>query len=793
MFGYYIPLRGWDETTAGDIFDYVGSGAKDTAFSPTLHKAGGRKSQADNPLAYISQMAVSAIVQGNKNKVKQAFFNFVENHPTNLVSVSEMWYRNYGTVTAPDWREDVPYIPENATADEIADIIKKHDEDMEKLKQQGLATKQRGRLHLNVPVKKGQALEHHVEVMLNGKKYIMYINGNPRAAQALNGTRAHRASENSFESSRVANFGRKLAERYTSLSPAFTLSNALRDLTMAAITTLIKEDPKYAIRFRLNVAKLVGPARMFSLMRWYKKLGQSGLNGQNWLSDTQKYFYEFMTQGAETGFTSLKDIEDYKKDMAKEFGNMNQSVINPKRLFRGLKNGLEFANRCIEDMTRFAIYMASRQSGRSIAQSVKDAKNITLNFNRKGSGEMGNSTYRNLQIFINPAIQALQNIVKMAMDHPFKFGGVTGLVALVGVAQPLITQLLAGIFGGGDGDDDDWSPAEEYWKLPTWQRRNNFVFWIPGTKKFGMIPLAQEFRVFHGFGETLSTVLGNHSSENPGLEVLTQAADLLPLDFTGNNGNPLVNVAPTIVQPLLQIGFNTDFTGRPLYKDNDFNKYEPSFQKAYVGTPSWLIKSSQLINEVTGGNDHKQGAWERTKVGQYANNPAVIDHLLKGYYGGLYSFFAQLGGSIMKAASGKTPDVQEVPIVNRVITTPRESQQNGKQQLPDWYFDMVDEAKRTQNELSGYKRDTRDKKEGALNHIEDMTKSEDFKKEMQINALINIVNQIRAAQPSVAEPKNKEEAETKRELDNGLKTVLGKLNTIRTTGKPLTDDDMNDQ
>ena len=106
---------------------------------------------------------------------------------------------------------------------------------------------------------------------------------------------------------------------------------------------------------------------------------------------------------------------------------------------------------------------------------------------------------------------------------------------------------------------------------------------------------------------------------------------------------------------------------------------------------------------------------------------------------------------------------------------------------------MVDEAKRTQNELSGYKRDTRDKKEGAFNHIEDMTKSEDFKKGMQINALINIVNQIRAAQPSVAEPKNKEEAETKRELDNGLKTVLGKLNTIRTTGKPLTDDDMNDQ
>jgi len=105
MFSYYIPLRGWEEDTAGDLYDYVGSGDKGTAFSPTLHKAKGRRSQADNPIAYIGSMAVSAIVQGNKNKVKQTFMRFAENHPTNLITVSEMWYRNYGTDAAPDWRE----------------------------------------------------------------------------------------------------------------------------------------------------------------------------------------------------------------------------------------------------------------------------------------------------------------------------------------------------------------------------------------------------------------------------------------------------------------------------------------------------------------------------------------------------------------------------------------------------------------------------------------------------------------------------------------------------------------
>ena len=772
MFNYYVPLRGWQEDTAGDLFDYVGSGDKGTAFSPTLHKAKGRRSEADNPIAYIGSMAVSAIVQGNKNKVKQTFLGFVENHPTNLVTVSEMWYRNFGTDTDPDWRDDVPNIPEDATADEVADIVQQHEDMMEQLKDLGKATKKRGRLHLGVPVKKGQALEHHVEVMVNGKKYVLYINGNPRAAQALNGTRQRRTSEHSFESSKIARMGRLLAERYTSLSPSFTVSNALRDLTMAAITTLIKESPAYALRFRLNVAKLGGPARMFTLMKWYKKAAaQQQPTGQ--MSETEKYFYEFMTEGAETGFTSLKEIDEYKKDMDKMYRNMNQKLLNPKRLFRGLSKGLEYANRCIEDMTRFAIYMASRQSGRNVKRSVNDAKNITLNFNRKGSGEMGNATYRNLQIFVNPAIQSLQNVGKMAKDHPVRFTLLTGSIALIGAAQVFATQLLWSMFGGGDGDDDNWNAVDEYWKLPSWQRRNNLVMWIPGTKKFAMIPLAQEFRVFHGFGETMTTVMEGKSGENPALEVLTQASDLLPLDFAGNNGNPLVNLAPTVTQPLLQVGFNTDFTGRPLYKDNDFNKYEPSFQKAYVGTPSWLIKSSEMINDITGGDDHMQGWWERTKVGKVLNNPAVVDHILKGYYGGMYSFLAQLGGTMYTLGTGNMPDAQEVPVVNRVITSPRETEQGGKQKLPDWYYDLSEENARQQNEFSGYKKDYMKGDADGQKKFNELINSKDFQKWQKVNTYIGAVQQIRTAMNYTKDPNEKAE------LEKSLAEVLGELKKMK--------------
>lgn len=770
MFENYIPLRGWEEDTAGDIYDYVGSGDNGTAFSPTLHKAKGRSSQADNPIAYIGSMAVSAIVQGNKNKVKQTFMRFVENHPTNLVTVSEMWYRNFGTDTNPDWREDVPYIPEDATADEIVHIVEQHEADMKQLEAQGLATKQRGHLHLNVPVKKGQALEHHVEVMVNGKKYVLYINGNPRAAQALNGTRMRRASEHSFESRKIANFGRKLAERYTSLSPSFTVSNAFRDLTMAAISTAIKENPAYAMNFRMNVVRLGGPVRMFTLMNWYKKAAQQQIPVQQ-MSKIQRYFYEFMTQGAETGFTSLKEIDDYKADMEKMYMNMNQRLINPKRLFRGLAEGLEYTNRCIEDMTRFATYMTSRESGRSVRESVSDAKNITLNFNRKGSGEKGNTSYRNLQIFVNPAIQSLQNVASMAMDHPVKFTLLTGAVALIGAAMPFATLLLWSMFGDNADNNDKWNAVDEYWKLPTWQRRNNLVMWIPGTKKFAMIPLAQEFRVFHGFGETMTSVLTGNSSENPALELMTQASDLLPLDFAGNNGNVLVNLAPTVTQPLLQIGFNTDFTGRPLYKDNDFNKYEPAFQKAYIGTPRWLIKSSEMINDLTGGNEHKQGIWEQTKVGSQLNNPAVVDHLLKGYYGGMYSFLAQLGGTVYTLGSGELPDVQEVPIANRVVTAVRETQQNGKTKLPDWYYDMMEDNNRWQIEKNGYKKDfmqgDADAKQKWLNLEHDAI-------QQKRNAYISAVNKIRTA---IA---NTNDLEQKTRLTALQNQMLDKLKSLST-------------
>ena len=155
MFEYYIPLRGWEENNADDFYDYV---------SERIKKAYGRKSLAENPIAYIGNMAVSTLLAGHRNQLKQHFLNYVMNNPTSLVSVSEKWFENKGTETSPYWVEVAPEIPAGATADQIADIVEAFNEEMKQKAAEGKATTTRGSLQIAYHATGAEKNEHMVEV-----------------------------------------------------------------------------------------------------------------------------------------------------------------------------------------------------------------------------------------------------------------------------------------------------------------------------------------------------------------------------------------------------------------------------------------------------------------------------------------------------------------------------------------------------------------------------------------------------------------------------------------------------
>lgn len=737
MYSHYIPLRGWDGTTADQVWDYVGGGKG--AFNQTLKTAHGRTSIADDPIAYIENMAESGILLNNKNWVKQHLMILAQNHPTSLLTLSKAWYvKSTDANGNEEWIPATPQITSQMNSNQVKAAIDAFENKMEQMAQTGDATQKRDGLNIAYPQTHSEEREHEVRVMKDGEEYVIYVNGDPQLAQAMNNTRAHRVSEgikNSISKRVIAVVGRKMAAAYTSLSPLFIPSNYFRDLTMTLASTAIREDAKYNYLLRKN---LVTSWNLGFMLRDYQsgKLREKVSNGN--ATPKEQMFYDFMMNGGETGFVSSLDVEDLKKKFKNDLKDLNRWKANPVKVGHTIMDSIEFLNRAIEDSNRFAVYMTSIQYGRSIDEAVNDAKNVTLNFNRKGTGEHSWQTIRNLYLFINPAVQSLQTLGALAKHHPFKFTAVTASWIASGVLVPIVNAALmqmAAAFLGGDGDDDkDWYKdiSKKYWQFSKWDRRNNFIMWVPTTHEFVKIPLAQEFRAFYGLGDMIASKmmggeLAEESWEDYGWDLVGQVVDMLPLDPTGYDGELGVSLMPNPIRPVFELAFNVDFTGKPLFKDTEYNKYDPNFTKAYVGTPDWLVRASKMVNSI--GNDYpdvQQNSIDAFGDPRYnLNNPAVVDHVLSSYLGGAYTMGSQVLGLLTKSLNDpKEIKVADIPLFSKFVSNPDDRPVSKKQ--GDEFWDKKEYYDRAANTISKLKKQA--KIDGDYSLLERFYSSEEYKK-----------------------------------------------------------------
>lgn len=740
MYSHYIPLRGWDGTTADQVWDYVGGGKG--AFNQTLKKANGRTSIADDPIAYIENMAESGILLNNKNWVKQHLMLLAQNHPTSLLTLSKAWYvKSTDANGNEEWIPATPQITSQMNSNQVKAAIDAFEQKMEQMEQTGDATQKRDGLNIAYPQTHSEEREHEVRVMKDGEEYVIYVNGDPQLAQAMNNTRAHRVSEgikNSISKRVIAVVGRKMAAAYTSLSPLFIPSNYFRDLTMTLASTAIREDARYNYLLRKNLAT---SWNLGFMLRDFQngKLREKVNNGN--ATAKEQMFYDFMMNGGETGFVSSLDVEDLKKKFKNELKDLNRLKANPVKVGHTIMDSIEFLNRAIEDSNRFAVYMTSIQYGRSIDEAVNDAKNVTLNFNRKGTGEYGWQMIRNLYLFINPAVQSLQTLGALGKHHPFKFTAVTASWLASGVLVPIVNAALmqmAAAFGGGDGDDDkEWYKdiSKKYWKFSKWDRRNNFIMWVPFTHEFIKIPLAQEFRAFYGLGDMIASKmmggeLADESWSQYAEDLLGQVVDMLPLDPTGYDGNIAVSLMPNAIRPVFELAFNVDFTGKPLFKDTEYNKYDPNFTKAYVGTPDWLVRASRMMNSI--GNDYpdvQQNKWDAFGNPRFnINNPAVVDHVLSSYLGGAYTMGSQVLGLLTKSLNDpKEIKVADIPLFSKFVSNPDDRPVTKKQ--GDEFWNMKENHDRAANTLSKLKKQA--KVDGDYSMLERFYGSEEYKQYKQ--------------------------------------------------------------
>ena len=664
-----------------------------------MKRAKGRKSLAENPLAVIGRMGQDGILQANKNRVKQRLYNLAIGHDTSLLSISKQWYVNEGTKENPDWQRAYPELSGDMGADEVAAALKEFDEKMKALKDKGMATQRRDGLTLKYHTTTAQEQQHRVNVSIGGREYNIYVNGNPRAAQAINGELRMDDEGNSI----IQRVNRWLANVYTSLNPEFVVTNYERDAGFAAAIVAATETPAYQAGWIKNMAKFNPLTTGIYINHLISKSTKGQINPDN---TTERYMQEFLANGGETGFTNMLTADDYKKLIKKEIKEVNKPITASKA-GRVCFGWAQRANRVFEDATRFATYVTSREQGRSIDRSIRDAKEISLNFNTRGAdGMRGDGIiykfFRNLRrwfIFTNPGIQGLHKAGVAFSTHPVRSTLViAGLPAVLGYG---VAALASAILGG----DDDEEVKNAYMDLPKWVRRTNICIPIGGTK-FITIPLSYELRVAYGMGEMFWEM--EQGMIEPGemvKETVTQLSDLLPLSPL-SSGSLAQTVTPTMFRPLVEIIENKDFTGRPIYRENTFNQGMPEYTKAYAGTAKWLTKSSEVLNNAMPKfwvKDYPEP--DKYTPGAINVNPAIVEHLLDSYLGGLYTFPAKAAKTVSMVWDEDMRDVRNIPFVNRNV---KDSQSGNPitKSAGDRYNTYMKEYRLSKQRWNGYRRET---------------------------------------------------------------------------------------
>lgn len=722
MYKYYIPLKGWAENRAEDVYTYYATGSGDGG---KPHRREGRTSESDDPLVTLEQDADRQFTAAARNRTKQALYNLATAHKSSLLTVRRQWYQNMGTKENPDWQRKDPEIPENATPEQMEQIIKDFEKDMRKLEKEGTAMRQKKPMILPYHATKSMEKEHTVRVMVNGKEYVIYVNGNPAAAQAVNGTSTPQDPDGSvlkriYGALRWIN--RVKASLLTAVNLNFISGNLVRDAQYSIQNMKAKEPVDYVLKYVKNLGE--GMAKMTSARLFYKdKKGTLNMDDK-----TERLFKEFLDNGGETGYTARYTLEKQRRRNMAAINRM--TGIDWWAGLRMLQHSLEYVNRSVETIVRFAAYKTSREAGRSIAQSINDAKEASVNFDKHGSGELGNKEWRLAYIFSNVGFQALRRLMENASGHPVRFTLAQIERFALGFAVPMMAKAMLDAYG----DDDE---KDAYEALPEWMRESGLAVPVsPILRKVGAddaadkvkrvflyLPLGPEDKIWYALGENTWHLFNKDNiTEEEAMDMAVKfgslAADLLPLDFQGYGGNPIVSLAPTPVQDFVALEQNVNYWGQPIYREStNYNEHDPGHRLAFTGTPEWYVERAEDINRLTGGDEYTKG-WLSPK-------PEQIEYFINQTGGGVTRVVNQVMSLIERAGEDGNKDIQvlkNVPIVSSLVK--KADVQDGKDGFDrEKYYDYIDEYEKALHDYNAYRKAKRNGDDEAGQKAEKLKES----------------------------------------------------------------------
>lgn len=639
MYKFYIPLKDWDGTRAQDLYEYE-NGDRDIIQNPLKH-AKGRTTRAGNVLANIASAYESATILGYKNLANQRLLNFVRNSGTQSAVASEQWFIKSYDAQGNEYWQPAYASGFNEDPDHNAKVIADFEADMKQKQEQGLAKTVHEVAKLGVPVKAWQEQQHIVKVKEGGVDKTVYFLGDPRVSQAVNGL--NNRNYDMWLIRQANNVRKFMMLNYTSRNVTFILRNLLRDISYVPTMSYVK----YGWDFTQKYVKWLPKAM--------KDLAKAEYGGK---ADPE--VENFYKNGGATGYLDSIGYERYKKEIDSliKASEGKDRLKYLKKIFAAVGMHVERVNNIVENANRYAVYRAAKESGFSELKAIEAAKEASVNFNRRGSGQYGGAIAQNAYFFFNAAIQGTQNFGSAVANNKVRALKALGFWFALGV----MFRSLSGLFG----DDDD-----EYNQLPDYVRQNNLV--IPLWKgQYLSIPLSIEIRAVYGLGDMIAQAFqGGYDDNKMGFvsDALLKLMDFAPISIEMPQGRRtseemaqsiMKNFVPDAAKPVYDVIFtNENFYGKRITGRNEYNIYIPEWQKASFGTSKALIEASKKLNEATGG-DYATKGWADGLL----TNPAVAEYLFEQYLGGVGKAFGQAYKTVEAAVTGDKVYSRNIPIVS---------------------------------------------------------------------------------------------------------------------------------
>ncbi|EOO0132067.1 LPD5 domain-containing protein, partial [Escherichia coli] len=538
---YYVPLKGQD---VDGMVSLPRTGKGFTIGGRESRQAMGRASRAQSPSTQAIQDLSESLIRHRKNEVGNAFLKLVQDNP-------DKDYWQVFTDDRPDTMRAIAERVDPETGETRREVVER-------------------------PVPMAMMADRYFTTKKNGKTYYIKLH-DPRLMRAMKSMGPE--TSNAFVRT-LGKVNRFLATVNTSYNPEFLVSNFIRDVQTAVMNLKAEQgrsDGKLKGLDNLSALAVAKDSRS-AMSAVYASLRGKTLTGKG--AQWQKVWKEFVEDGGKTGWFNMGDLEGQQKEMDRlvslaKGGWKGQSI----GAWNSFLNLVEDANGAVENALRLSAYKHARDAGLSRQQAASLAKNMTVNFNRRGEqGALMNSLY----MFANASIQGTANLVR-TLGHlngegpllerlRWKNLNVPQKIALAAVGAGYLLGSLNRSVAGEDDDGVNW-----YDKVPSHVKERNLVIMksVFGGKagEYWSIPLPYGYNVFFLLGHTAEGVAAGDltASRAAGNVVGGVLGAFSPVGSETSetlSGALLKNAAPTILRPFANLAMNENFMGAQIYQEN---------------------------------------------------------------------------------------------------------------------------------------------------------------------------------------------------------------------------------